>query len=201
MTLSQKALQKKREKKKKSRQTKKLKPLVTTPNHISFSRWPLYECWVPTELWEAGIGHVVVSRKSSLGDVAVGMYLLDVFCLGIKDCFIRLMDLSEYKELLQQVNTFAGELELVEPSYASTLIYKTKDYAMQLGFKPRGDFLKAHWMLKDISLDETLTFTFGKDNKPFYVQGPNESSSDVRRIIHTLETNVGEKNYNYLLEV
>jgi len=46
-----------------------------------------------------------------------------------------------------------------------------------------------------------LTFTFGKDNKPFYVQGPNESPGDVRRIMHTLETNFGQKGYNYLLGI
>ena len=201
MALSQKALQKKREKKKQSRQTKALKPIVTTPNHITFSRWSLYECWVPIELWETGIGHVVVSRKSSLGDIAVGMYLLDVFCLGVKDCFVRLTDVSGYKKLLQQVSTLTGELKCVEPSYASTLIYKAKEYAMQFGFKPHNDFLKAHWMLKDISIDERLTFTFGKDNKPFYVQGPSESPADVRRIIHALETSFEPKDYNYLLEI
>jgi hypothetical protein len=128
-----------------------LKPIVTTPSHITFSRWSLHECWVPIELWEAGIGHVVVSRKSSLGDIAMGMYLLDVFCLGVKYCFVRLTDVSGYKKMLEQVSTFTGELRLVEPSYASTLVYKVKEYAMQFGLKPHNDFLKAHWMLKDIS--------------------------------------------------
>lgn len=201
MVLSQKALQKKREKKKQSRKTKALKPVLTASSAVSFSRWPVYECWVPTELWEIGIGHVIVSRKNSLGDIAVGMYLLDVFCLGVKDCFVRLTDGSGYKKMLQQVHSLTGELRPIEPNYASTLIYKAKEYAMRLGFKPHKDFLKAHLMLKDISIDEMLTFNFGKDNKPLYVQGPNESPTDVRRIMHTLENNFGEKDYNYLLEI
>lgn len=201
MALSQKALQKKREKKKQSRKTKVLKPVLAGPSHIAFSRWSLYECWVPTELWEIGIGHVVVSRKNSLGDIAVGMYLLDVFCLGVKDCFVRLTDASGYKKMLQQVRTLTGELRPVEPSYASTLIYKAKEYAMQLGFKPHNDFLKAHVMLKDIVIDEMLTFNFGKDNRPCYIQGPNESLADVRRIMHTLENNSEHKDFNYLLGV
>ncbi|MGM9455237.1 hypothetical protein ACTAZI_18100 [Legionella bozemanae] len=202
MALSQKALQKKREKKKQSRKTKMkaMKPVSTTPSHITFSQWPLHECWVPIELWETGIGQVIVSRKGSLGAIAVGMYLLDVFCLGIKDCFVRLTDASGYKELLEQVNMFTGELKRVESSYASTLIYKAKEFAMQFGFKPHNDFLKAHWMLKNISMDETLLFTFGKNNKPFYMQGPNESPADVRRIMHTLKTNLGQKECN-LLEI
>ncbi|MBA2649326.1 MAG: hypothetical protein H0U75_06970 [Legionella sp.] len=201
MDLSQKALQKKREKKKQTRKTKALKPVLAGPSPITFSRWSLHECWVPTELWEIGIGHVVVTRKNSLGDIAVGMYLLDVFCLGVKDCFVRLTDASGYNKMLQQVRTLTGELRLVEPSYASTLVYKAKGYAMQLGFKPHNDFLKAHVMLKDISIDEMLRFNFGKDNRPYYVQGPNESPADVRRIMHTLENNLGQKDFNYLIGI
>jgi hypothetical protein len=201
MAMSQKALQKKREKKKQSRQAKVSKVFVVQPKHIVYSRWALHECWVSNELWEAGIGHVIVSRKSSLGDIAVGMYLLDVHCLGIKDCFVRLVSPSGYKEMLEQVSTFTGKLQLVEPSYACTLIYKAADYAQQLGFKPHHDFTKAQLMLKDIPVDATQTFTFGKDNKPFYVQGPNESPSDVKRIMHTLQNNLGADKYHYLLEI
>lgn len=42
-------------------------------------------------------------------------------------------------------------------------------------------------MLKNIPIDEIQQFVFGKDSKPFYIQGPNESQADVRRIMRTLE--------------
>lgn len=203
MALSQKALQRKREKKRQARQTKisKTSSVTTPPNPISFSKWSLHECFLPTNLWETGIGHVVISRRSSLGDVAVGMYLIDVFCLGVKDCFIRLLNMGEYKKLLQQVAMNTGELKSVDPVYANTLIHKMIEYSMQLGFKPHGDFSKAQWMLKNIPVDTTQAFIFGKDNKPFYIQGPNESQADVKRIMRTLETNFGQENYHFLLEV
>lgn len=198
--MSQKALQKKREKKKQTRQAKPTNPLVIQPKHITYSRWPLYECWIPIGLWESGIGHVVVSRKSNLGDIAVSMYLIDTYCLGIKDCFIRLVDPSGYKEMLNHVIESTGQLQSVEASYASTLIHKAKDYAMQIGFKPHPDFTKTRWMLKDIPIDNTQRFVFGKDNKPFYVQGPNESQADVKRIIRTLEAHLGQDQYHYVVE-
>ena len=202
MAMSQKALQKKREKKKQSRQqVKSTKSIAIQPRHITYSRWSLHECWVPVELWEAGIGHVIVSRKSSLGDIAIGMYLIDVHCLGIKDCFIRLLSPSGYKEMLNRVIASTGQLQSVEASYASTLVHKAKDYAMQIGFKPHPDFVKAQWMLKNIPLDETQQFVFGKDNKPFYVQGPNESQADVKRIMRTLEAHLEQDKYDYIVEV
>jgi hypothetical protein len=201
MAMSQKALQKKREKKKQTRQSKPAKMLSIQPQHITYSRWALHECWVPAGLWESGIGHVIVSRKSSLGDIAVSLYLIDTYCLGIKDCFIRLISPSEYKKMLEQMSLSTGELRLVEPSYAKTLIHEAKDYAMRIGFKPHRDFIKVQWMLKNIPIDDTQMFTFGKDNKPFYIQGPNESQADVRRIMQTLETYSGQDKYDYILEI
>ncbi len=202
MAMSQKALQKKREKKKQSRQqAKSTKSLVIQPTHITYSRWALHECWIPVGLWESGIGHVIVSRKSSLGDIAVSMYLVDVYCLGIKDCFIRLLSPSGYKEMLNNVIASTGHLQSVEASYASTLVHKAKDYAMQIGFKPHPDFTKAQWMLKNIPIDDAQRFVFGKDHKPFYIQGPNESQADVRRIMRTLETHLEQDEYHYVVEV
>ena len=167
---------------------------------IAYSSWPIYECWIPSELWKIGIGHIVVSRRNNLGDIAVGMYLVDVFCLGIKDCFVWLVDSIDYKEILKKTTANVGELNLVDPSYASTLIHKAVDYAGQLGFKPHNDFPKAKLMLKNIPIDETLEFVFGKDNVPLYIQGPNESRADVKRIMRTLETNVGAGNHQFLIE-
>lgn len=200
MALSQKALQRKREKKKQVRQAKVIKPFTSTSKNVDYSSWPIYECWVPSELWEMGIGHIAVSRRNTLGEIAVGMYLVDVFCLGIKDCFVRLVDSADYKEILQKTAMHCGKLDPVDPSYASTLIHKAADYAGQFGFKPHSDFAKAKLMLKNIPIDETLEFVFGKDNTPFYIQGPNESTADVKRIMRTLDTTVGGENHHFLVE-
>jgi len=202
MAISQKTLQKKREKKKQSRQqVKSTKSLAIQPTHITYSHWPLHECWIPAGLWEAGIGHVIVSRKSNLGDIAVGMYLVDIYCLGIKDCFIRLVSPSGYQEMLNHVIASTGQLQSVDASYASTLVHKAKDYAMQIGFKPHPDYTKAQWMLKNAPIDEAQQFDFGKDGKPFYIQGPNESQADVRRIMRTLEAHLEQDEYNYVVSV
>lgn len=201
MALSQKALQRKREKKKQVRQVKKTTSISSAQNSVTPSTWPIYECRVPSTLWEIGMGHVVISRKSSQGDVAVGLYLIDIFCLGIKDCFIRMTDIIGYRELVQQISMNGGELELVDPIYANTLIHKIKKYAMQLGFKPHSDFAKAQKMLKDIPIDEAQEFVFGKDGNPLYIPGPNESAADERRIMRTLVTHSEQENDERMLSL
>ena len=198
MALLKKALQLKREKKKKKRQVKSSKILLPT---INCSNWPIHECLVPEELWEVGISQVMVSRKNSEDDIAVGMYLIDIFCLGIKDCFVRLTDLYEYQDMLDHVKESCGELERVEPVYINTLIHKAAEYAMQHGFKPHHDFAKAKKLLRNIPIDDNQEFIFGIDGKPYYTPGPYESRSEINRILNTLELNKGTDNHVHLVEI
>ncbi len=199
MALSKKDLQRKREKKKKKRQIKVSNSFSSTV--IAYHNWSIHECWMPIELWENGIGQVIISRKNNLGDIAVGIYLIDTFCLGIKSCFVRLMNAYDYQNMLEHVRDSCGEMELIEPSYANTLIIKAAEYANQFGFKPHNDFSKARNLLSGISIDEDQEFTFGRAGKPFYIQGPHESPADVKRILKTLELNQGAENHHFLVEM
>lgn len=200
MALSKKALQHKREKKKKKHQAKRSGLPVKTPV-VNYSTWPIYECWVSAGLWDVGIGHVVISRKNNTFNVAVGVYLIDVFCLGVKNCFLRITDQGDYQMLLDHIQRTGEDLQLMDAVYANTLIYKAAAYANQFGFKPHYDFAKAKSLLKNITINEEQTFTFGKDGQPFYIQGPNESRSDIKKIMKTLELHNGAGNYHAMLEV
>jgi hypothetical protein len=198
MALSNKTLQRKREKKKNKRKIKISSSMQTAM--ISYQNWPIHECWMRIDLWEMGIGQIAIARKNNQGDIAVGLYLVDVYCLGVKDCFVRLTDTYEYKHFLEQVEASCGEMKLVEANYANTVIIKAVEYANQLGFKPHHDFAKARRLLRGIPIDEIQEFIFGKDGKPLYVQGPYDSAADVRRVMKTLEANRGSENYNFLVE-
>lgn len=196
MALSKKALQRKREKKQIKRKKREGSPLknVSTPHS-----WPVYECWVSTDLWEEGIGYVIVVHKSNRDDIAMGVFLIDTFCLGIKNCFARLTNLYDYKAMLDRIWPSHENRKQVEPSYAATLIYKAKEYAQGMGLKPHADFSKAEKFLNGIIIENALKFNFGKNGKPFYVQGPKETQRDVKNILSQLETNVGQGNYDFMM--
>jgi hypothetical protein len=198
MALSKKSLQRKREMKKKKRQAKVSK--LASAKTLNYSSWPIYECWVPRGLWEAGIGQVVVSREGPTGDIVVAIYLLDVFCLGVKNCFFRVLSLEAYQDFLEVITESCGELECVEAIYVNTLIRRAVEYASKLGFSPHSDYVKAERLLRNIPIDEDRAFNFGKEGKPCYISGPNESPAEVRKRIETLESNVGKGNYHFLLE-
>jgi hypothetical protein len=198
MTLSTKSLQKKREKKKKKRKLKVSQ--VFSSSAINYKHWEIGECWLPVELWKTGLGYVIITRVNSEGSVTAGVYLVDTFCLGVKDCFIRMANTDELHILIKNAEDACGELECVAPAYAISLIHKAVEYASKIGFKPHSDFMKAKKLLTGIPIDETYEFVFGRDGEPIYIQGPHETQADARKIMEILESNSDAENYNFIVE-
>jgi hypothetical protein len=50
---------------------------------------PIYECLVPANLFERGIGNLIFSRSLPDGRMALATFLLDVFCLGGQEYLFR----------------------------------------------------------------------------------------------------------------
>ena len=65
----------------------------------SYSNQPIYECLVPDGLFEIGLGNVIVSRKAPKGNIAVSAFVVDVFCLGVKNAFFRILSEFDYDTL------------------------------------------------------------------------------------------------------
>lgn len=198
MALSQKALQRKREKKKNKRRQNQNKERLSSSQIDSYVNWPIYQCWVQENIWEIGIGHVIIARKQGV-EVATGIYLVDVYCLGVKNCFEQRTHITDYEDMLKNMSISGSALNTVEASYANTLIQKAIDYAKGLGFNPHSDFVKARKILKNIPLNESLSFNFGSKGKPLYIPGPNDTPADIKKAIQMLEGNVGHGNYHFTL--
>jgi hypothetical protein len=160
-------------------------------------RWPVHEALVPDNLWSTGIGTVVIARRAPGGMIAYGSFLVDVFCLGIKDAFWRIMSAAEYRSLLEKVAE-CGALERVSPEHVSKLVHCAADYAQSLGFAPHPDFRHVRLLLEGV--DPSLCsdeFQFGQDGKPFYVRGPYESIGQARIIAERISQRGG----HYLVPV
>jgi hypothetical protein len=124
--------------------------------------WPIHESYMQSNLFETGIGNVLVSRR--MGDqIAVGVFLLDTGCLGVKDAFLTVSSLGDYQSL---VDRFQGgeNLVFVESEYARKFIEDAAEYAAKLGVDPHKDYRKAKVILG--AIDSRLCdarFQFRKD--------------------------------------
>ena len=160
---------------------------------------PVYECLVPEELFQMGIGSVVFSRELPGGDIAAVVFLVDAFCLGIKNTMVKVVPEDEYRLLLEHISRHET-LTSISPECARKLVEAAEAYAADLGFRPHPDYLVGRMIFGDVDPDACpMSFTFGKDGKPFYASGPYDTLDKSRRIIDTLTRRCGPDGFHYMV--
>jgi hypothetical protein len=137
---------------------------------------------VPDGLWEQGLGQLVIARQMPDGGVAFALFLVDTYCLGVKDAFWDIRSRFEYRDFVDKLER-VGRLEPVSPESFAKLVTEAVAYASALGLQPHPDYEEARLLLAGI--DSSLSneqFKFGKDGKPFYIQGPHDSPARMAQI-------------------
>ncbi len=160
---------------------------------------PLHRCWVAEQLFETGIGQVFMTRRLPSGDFFAGGFLLDAYCLGVKDAFPIFLDERELQAMIDRANDSGNALREVTPAHVVKLVEGARAYAKDLGFAPHEDYHDAAVVFGDIDpAGCSEEFVFGRDGKPLFVAGPHDSPEKIRRIIATLRTRCGEGHYDIL---
>jgi hypothetical protein len=167
---------------------------------IQAVQFPIRECLVPDNLSEEGIGNLVISRTLPNGHLASVTFLLDTFCLGIKNVSYAVLSPHEYDSNFQKLQ-MNSPYSMVSPSLFKSVIVKGVEYANNLGFTPYEDYDYAMQIMSDVECCDTNLFKFGKDGKPFYFRGPNESWEKAYKICQHLENTLGKDNFHYMIGV
>jgi hypothetical protein len=151
-------------------------------------RAPIQHCLLTESLFDAGMGTLVLARGATLRDVSFGAFLIDAFCLGIKDVMFERAEAEAFEVLVDAMHA-SSPLIPVEPSYARKLLRDLAAWAQSIGFAPHRDFATVEPLFGEVSADASdAVFQFGHDGKPFYIPGPSEPPSLVqRRIAHLRE--------------
>src|SRR6202043_2388493 len=104
----------------------------------------LNEAFRSANLFDSGCGYLVVSRFKADGSVEAGVFLLDVFCLGVKDAgFPHFHSITDYQESLVDPLFPDGNSVRMTPEAARKLTEEAISYASGLGFSPGADYKKA----------------------------------------------------------
>lgn len=149
-----------------------------------------------------GMCQAYVARQISNGELAVAIFLIDWYCIGVKDSFVRFQSPPEYRRMLQKIHSMGQQRFPVDSNWLQNFVVRSALYGRQNGFAPRGDFAKAMKILGEPDFHiEDLGFEFGKDGKPFYIASQNESSAATRAAMKALIANRGEGNFNYIMAV
>jgi hypothetical protein len=194
MALSSKDLQKKRAKKSAKRKEGR-KPLASlsqlglAPDWLAAARAPIADVLSPVGLFEIGLGSIWFSRRFPDGRYAVSIFLLDTYCLGVKDVMFGIDSADVYQANLEQFKQASEEEFLArDPSAIRKLLEDAVHYAKGLGFDPHPDYRYAQMIFGDVDASARKDeFRFGRDGVPFYVAGSKDSPAMQRRVRQRLE--------------
>ncbi len=161
---------------------------------------PIHECLVPGNLFELGIGNVIVSRKMPDGNIGFSVFLVDTFCLGIKDAFFSVQPQEKYDNEVKIKYNQQGSLQRIHQTCARKLTEGAAAYAKDLGFTPHSDYRMAKRIFGDIDPELCpMSFEFGKDGKPFFMSGPYDSPKKCKMIMDTLTKKCGEDGFHFVV--
>ena len=154
---------------------------------------------VPGRRGTEGLVGVLVARRDRPQRLSVCGYLVDVYCLGVKNVLgpkvLGDRELPDFQRMF--LGAMHDEPPLAAPAdLARQLVFGAVDYARSLGFQPHPDFAPAAGHLGDRG--ETSAITFGRDGKPLYISGPHD---DPRQVMDTLVRTVGAGNFDYVTHI
>ena len=159
---------------------------------------PFYECLINTDWEEQGMASILISRKMPSGKIIVGFYIVDTYCLGLKNSLFKFaVTETEYQEFLAEISGRSMVMMECGLTQAHNIIYGAIDYAEELGFQPEKSFKITEFILDFSLIDDGIDrIKFGRDDKPFFVAGPYDN---VSQIIAKLEKSVGAGNFDFVL--
>lgn len=159
--------------------------------------WP-DDAGSPPQASDSGVACVLVAAPDTRGTHSICGYLVDTWCLGVKNAIgpkrMRPRELEAFRR--QYFGLWRSEGIRVPLELAQHLVLGAVDYARSLGFEPHPDFRRVRRALG--SWDGPSAITFGVHGKPLYVNGPYE---DPQRVLATLERSVGRDGFHYSVSV
>ncbi len=163
---------------------------------------PILHCFLSDTIWNQGIGQVVFSRLLPNRNVAVSSFLLDIYCLGVKNVMFNIADRPSYDKNIYDKLRNAYVLETLDPACARKLVEGGVEYARNLGFPPHAGYAKAKAIFGDIDPSTCArTFEYGKDGFPCFISGPNDTKARCAQIMRALTAKCGIDGFHYMIGI
>jgi hypothetical protein len=199
----QKKLEKQRAKKKAERKAIARRESGGMPARLQAAAVaPILHCCHATTLWEHGMGNVLVSRELRSGNVAFVMFLVDVYCLGVKDVFCDVVPRTVYDNRVFDKLLKQGPVRHIQPEAARKLVEGAVEFARRFDLEPHPDYRVGKLIFGDIVAGAcTQEFVYGKNGKPYFFAGPHDSPDRCHFIMRALERSCGSGGYHYTIPV
>lgn len=176
-------------------------PSLLNQARAAASTFGVNYCMITEGLFDIGLGYVVLGRTKSSTTVATAVFLVDVYCLGVKNGFYAELTQEKFADVVEGLAGMENPFVDIDPACARKIVACAVEYAKQLGFAPHDDYPPAEALFGDIDADSCSTeYVFGKDGKPFFCAGPQDTPAKISKVMRTLTDRVGEGNFDYMVQ-
>ena len=198
-----KQLEKKKKKRDGKRHERALKSNMSHAEKVLLrSKAPVMECIMGESLKSQGIGPVIIARRVSTGEILFSNFLVDRYCLGVKDCFARFVYPSQYQDMLDGMIERDMQFVRIDAPSARRLVEDAVAFAARYDLKPHPDYRTAKLIFRDIDASAGKQLVeMGRDGKPFYVSGPFESEFDSMEILRKLGAASPQDGFHHMTKV
>lgn len=152
---------------------------------------PLDKCYVTEEWQDAGMAVVIVTRRRKDGDLCMGMFLVDTYCLGVKDAIYN-VDISEneVKNIIREHDEQGNPLREADYPEVHNLVLGAIEFAADAGIEPHRDYEIVSGILEEDTDDIPLIcYDYGCDGKYLLV----DTFGKHRHLIPGLKKRLGDK--------
>ncbi len=157
---------------------------------------PVSKCMVNKDWEESQIANVSVMRKHGNGNVTIGLYRVDLLCLGVKDT-VFFFNTSE-DEFLSSYSRELADYEEIDYALAHNIIYAGHDFALEFDIHPHHNFEITRYILEeDDHAVPVIEVPVGTDGIPHLIV---EENGQFPEILAKLKQYAGEGNYYYTIE-
>ncbi len=154
---------------------------------------PIHKCFINRDWQSSKMANVIVMRKHVNGNVTVGIYLIDLLCLGVKDAHF-LFNEPEDKVL----EYFENSLQEVDYNLAHNIVYAGHDFAMEYDIQPHPDFKTVKNILEedDDNIPLIEVEVGDRNGLPSLILQPGQEFK-YRHVYEKLTSKLGKDNFNY----
>ena len=93
---------------------------------------PIHSCLVSDALFEIGNGNLILVRRAADGGMAMAAFMLDVYCVGVKDVTLRQDDSREIERVIAVLGDVQPLIE-IDPGRARKLLRDLVSWARSIG--------------------------------------------------------------------
>lgn len=143
-------------------------------------------------------GMITVSlvRGGPRGEVVWACFMVDVWCLGVKDCFAKLLPLSTYYRHRDEMSDRITVRTIAE-DVGHAIVAGGIEYAYSLGLEPHLDCRKIMPIWNGIPMGQCPSWLeFGRNGRPCYVVGPYDDHHKQSYIVNVLSETIGEGEFD-----